>query len=194
MWYTHYMSERTSIQTYSGKAFDVSSPTQDMICIEDIAHALSQVNRFTGHTKRPYSVAEHSVRVSRLLVPQLALEGLLHDASEAYLADMSTPVKKTVNMQGYLDLESTVQTVCEHKFEVYSTPNSHAVVKYADLLMLKAEALTLLNQPLIDAWKNHISSIRIPDSFNEWPEGWTPKRAEKMFLKTFANLTRNRVQ
>src|SRR5579885_2784587 len=81
------------IQTYCGVAFYPLDPRPEEILIEDIAHALSMLCRFTGHVKRFYSVAQHCVYVSHRCDPKDALWGLLHDAAEAYLNDISRPVK-----------------------------------------------------------------------------------------------------
>ena len=70
-----------------------AGPNPDDIRIEDIAHALSNQCRFAGHAREFYSVAEHSVHVSQLCLPEHALWGLLHDASEAYLVDLPRPLK-----------------------------------------------------------------------------------------------------
>lgn len=73
------------------------------ICIEDIAHHLAQLPRFCGATHVPYSVAQHSLLVSFILecrgaTPATALAGLMHDAHEAYIGDISTPVKHAINL------------------------------------------------------------------------------------------------
>lgn len=83
-----------SIVTFTGHRFWPLDPRSDEVDIADIAHALSNVTRFTGHTREFYSVAQHSVYVSELVPPEFALWGLLHDASEAYLADIASPVKR----------------------------------------------------------------------------------------------------
>ena len=70
------------IQTYTGKQYAYFECGPEQICIEDIARALSNLCRFTGHCKKFYSVAQHSVLVShRTKNPFL---GLMHDADEAY--------------------------------------------------------------------------------------------------------------
>ena len=71
-------------------------------CIEDIAHALAQINRFTGHAARPYSVAEHSLLVCDIvrakgLNAHAQLLALLHDAHEAYCGDVASPTKSLLS-------------------------------------------------------------------------------------------------
>ena len=87
----------TFIQTYTGKHVNPLDMRQEDVDIIDIAHALSLTNRFTGHTVKPYSVAQHSTLVSSLCQPENQLWGLLHDAPEAYFADISRPVKLLLN-------------------------------------------------------------------------------------------------
>ena len=83
----------SSIRTFTGKWVDPFDFKPWNIDIRDIAHALARLCRFTGHTNGYYSVAEHCVRVSRKCSPDNALWGLLHDAAEAYLGDVSRPLK-----------------------------------------------------------------------------------------------------
>lgn len=82
------------IITFTGKEFDLADPQPDMFCITDIGRALSRLPRFLGHTtaRRTYSVAQHSCLVSDNLPPELQLEGLMHDAHEAYIGDVPSPV------------------------------------------------------------------------------------------------------
>ena len=84
------------IQTYTGRKFHPLRPRVAEVDVRDIAHALSLKCRFGGHCRVFYSVAEHSVRVSRVLEAkgrELAVWGLMHDAGEAYLPDVGRPVK-----------------------------------------------------------------------------------------------------
>lgn len=81
------------ILTHSGRVVDIVNPDPSTLVIEDVAHALARINRYTGHSDDPISVAQHAVLVSTLVPPEAAAWGLLHDASEAYLGDWSTPVK-----------------------------------------------------------------------------------------------------
>lgn len=93
-------------------------PNEDGICIEDIAHALSMQCRFNGHICEFYSVAEHSLKVSELIeelggAPSLQMQGLLHDASEAYICDIPKPFKDYLDE--YLTVEEVLQTTIRHK-------------------------------------------------------------------------------
>ena len=123
------------LRTYSGKTINVFNPNPDAICIDDIAHALSNLCRFTGHTLRFYSVAEHSVRASELVDPEHQLAALLHDASEAYLVDIPTPVK--IMMPQYREWEYKLMRVIAEKFG-FRYP-LHRQVEKADKALLKAE-------------------------------------------------------
>ena len=82
----------------TGHIFPLDPDPSD-IDIQDIAHALSNNCRWTGHVKSFYSVGQHSVLVSQIVEPENALAGLLHDASEAYLSDIARPVKYSEPME-----------------------------------------------------------------------------------------------
>jgi 5'-nucleotidase len=89
------------MRTSSGLLVDPFDLRLDDVLIEDVAHHLSQVCRFAGATKEFYSVAQHCCLVSSLVPRRLALAGLLHDAAEAYLGDVISPVKHDLRMTNY---------------------------------------------------------------------------------------------
>lgn len=122
------------IRTFTGKYIDVFNPDPEMICIEDIAHALAQTPRFGGHLKHFYSVAHHSMHCSEL-VRNDKLAALLHDASEAYLTDMPRPIKS--QMPQYKEIENNLMVVISEKFG-FAYPLS-GEVKAADEQALKYE-------------------------------------------------------
>jgi len=126
---------RTTMQTYTGALIDLQSFSPDDVRLPDIAHALSLINRYTGHTLLPYSVAQHSVVVSQICLPENALWGLLHDASEAYLGDVASPLKHMLPQ--YKTLEQHVQRQIAKRFELaWPMPDD---VHKADLRALMAE-------------------------------------------------------
>lgn len=105
------------ISTYTGKRIDLLNPNPDDICIEDIAHHLSLMNRFNGSTSRPYSVAAHSIYMATHLVePELAWQALMHDADEAYLGDVVKPLKEA--LPEYVEIEANFWAVLAKKFDL----------------------------------------------------------------------------
>ena len=179
----------TWVQTISGRAVDLLDPKPETISIEDIAHSLARICRYTGHTTEHYSVAQHSVLVARALSPELALEGLMHDAVEAYVQDVSAPLKWAMreSCSGYAtsydDIEARVDASIAKRF-VLTRPLPQAV-KVADLRMLATEAddlgfLAAAPRP----WK--LPHPRFPERIECWPF----ERARRMFLGEYERLTR----
>ena len=125
----------TSIQTATGRMVDLARPDPDQIDIYDIAHALSRLCRFTGHTKRFYSVAEHSIYVAMLVPDHLKLAALLHDATEAYLGDVSTPLKSMLPEYKRIERE-WYEAICRR----FSLPlGESSEIKQADRMILALE-------------------------------------------------------
>lgn len=115
------------------------------IQIEDIAHALARLCRFAGHVPWFYSVAQHSVTVARLVPPELALAALLHDASEAYLADIPTHVKYSPELEGYRRLEEDIQTRIFRRFGLPAVMDER--IKLIDHAVGELEFQALLINP-----------------------------------------------
>jgi len=128
------------IQTSSGLKFDICNPNPELINIEDIADALSKLCRFGGHTTSFYSVAQHCCLVALQLPLDLAMWGLLHDASEAYLVDIPSPIKKL--LPTYIEFEEGLHQAVAKKFDL-SWPMPEAV-KWADEIALATEARDLM--------------------------------------------------
>ena len=127
----------TTITTVSNQSLDLLAPVPDYIHILDIAHGLALQCRFAGQIQEFYSVAQHSIMVSRLVPPEDALWGLLHDASEAYICDIVTPVKQTPLMTGYRMIEAAIMNAVRIRFRVPGDmPTS---VKEADKIALATE-------------------------------------------------------
>lgn len=106
--------EECCIKTFTGKYLNVFEPRPEDICIEDIAHGLAMQPRFGGQLPEFYSVAQHSVMVANLCWGQHKLAALLHDASEAYMADIPSPIKK--RLRGYKKVENVLMKAIADKF------------------------------------------------------------------------------
>jgi len=166
------------IETVSGTKFYFLNPQQEQIKIKDIAWSLSLLNRFTGHTRRPYTVAEHSYNVAMLCPPHLALEGLLHDASEAYLNDIASPIKQF--LPEYKEMEEKVLRAIYTKY-MLGMPMSKAVHN-ADKAQLQHEAYYLMPSRGED-WPYKVEGQRGIE-----PQCWRQEVAYHNFLDLFDRL------
>lgn len=128
------------ITTYTNRTVNPLDLQPDDVDIQDVAHALSCVNRFAGHTAWPISVAQHSVGVSLLCGDAFGLAGLLHDASEAYLGDMTKWMKQDPAMESYrLAEEQAQQAVWDHFGIRYKERDHGSIIQWADKLMVRYE-------------------------------------------------------
>lgn len=169
-----------TICTNKAVYFDFENPEAHPFDIEEIAHALSLQCRYTGHCKWHYSIAQHSVLVSHYVPPEDALDGLLHDASEAYLGDVSTHLKSL--LPEYKLLEQRVELAISKKFGIYypTLPS----VKVVDSRMLMTEVRDLLPP--------HAHSQDWPDAepYDDFGIAQlTPDKAKELFLTRYYELT-----
>lgn len=173
------------IETFSGKRVYFMDPEPDDFDILDIAHALSNNCRWTGHCKYFVSVAEHSVSVSKLCDDPLA--GLLHDASEAYLTDVAKPIKPF--LENYMDIEDRIMKAIAKKFGFKYPLNKS--VKLADNQQLSTEAHYLVpsrgDHWSWDRWS--ADGVRPAVEKGIVPIGMHPSMAKEVFLKRFKELT-----
>lgn len=132
------------ITTYKGTKFHFRNPKPEEIDIEDIAHHLSQLCRFTGACKPFYSVAEHSIRVAEIVPEELKLAALLHDAAEAYIGDISRPIKYTHKLK---ETEEIITKVIAKK---YGVDLNNSEVKEADNILIATEGRDLMSN--MDSW------------------------------------------
>lgn len=179
------------IQTYTGRRFYILNPNPEDIQVEDVAHALSNLCRFTGHTNAFYSVAEHCVHVSKLVESRHALWGLLHDVTEAYIGDVSRPLKHAPGMGGYCAIESNIERAVLDRFRIDLTPEMERDVKKADLYMLCVEARELLG---IKDFKEAGWSYYVETPLNAKLECWTPAKAKQEFIQRFGVLVLSRAR
>lgn len=179
------MTERvgTWIQTYSGGKFWPLDPRADELDIVDIACALSRVCRYAGHTRRFYSVAEHSVLVSRHVDPEYAREALMHDASEAYIGDMTRPLKRQPQMAAFVEAEAAIERCVAEKFGLRTDPEAVAAWKSIDDRILVDEITELMHDPQMQLAR-HINKQPVGAEILAYP----PERAEVLFLARFGEL------
>src|ERR1017187_3227299 len=133
------------IQTFTGRTFPILEPSAEDIDIKDIAHALSNLCRFAGHTSIFYSVAQHSVMVSQNVQPQFSLAGLLHDAPEAYCVDVPRPLKHSGFLDGYAVIEDRIWEAISKKYGLPLMLDPD--VKRADNVLLFTEQRDLMSRP-----------------------------------------------
>jgi hypothetical protein len=166
------------MQTYSGRQFWPLDPRPEEVFINDIAHGLANACRYAGHCLQFYSVAEHSVLLSYIVPQSMALTGLLHDATEAYVVDVPRPIKPF--LPGYKDIEAGVWRAIAARFGCpEELPDE---IKVADNAMLLAEQAKIMAPPPAP-WN-------VPGVAAETPiHCWQPDVAERMFLYRFMELT-----
>ena len=175
-----------AIQVASGSFFRPLDPDHRYIDVKDIAHALANLCRFGGHCRQFYSVAQHSVLVSLWCDPEDGMWGLLHDAAEAYLGDLSSPIKHYGGDFGeyYRRAEAVLlQTVSTHFGLPPAIPSS---VHRADRWLLAAEARDLMGDP---EWAQEVrTSVSPPLERVPEIDVWEPRRARSEFLLRYYQL------
>lgn len=169
------------IITFTGRAFWPLDPRREDIDPRDIAHALSLLCRYGGHTSVFYSVAEHCVHMSYAVAPSNALWALLHDAAEGLgMVDLPRPVKR--HMSAYAAAEDRVMGVVCDRFGL--PRECPAEVKEADTRILVDERAALL-PTFPRPWKSteNVPALGVPIA------GWAPEHAEREYLNRLAELT-----
>jgi hypothetical protein len=179
------------ISLLSGGQFNYNKPEKSDVTIEDIASALSNVCRFSGHLPQFYSVAQHLVNTSRIVPNELAFTGLMHDTAEAFTNDLPTPLKWALPI--FKELETKIESAMSKKFGFeYPYPPE---IKHADTVMLMLEKYYVKNDdsewPLyekynkayVEPWRQQVDLV-----------GWQPRRAKREFLERFNELNGQRIE
>lgn len=173
------------VHTMTGKQVSIMTPDPDTLDIADIAHNLARINRFNGATKIPYSVASHSVWVSKTVPEKFALSGLLHDASEAYLGDIIAPLKPLLSEYGRIEFQ--FDAAVRRRFGVSIGVLAPDRLREADSAAALLEMFAL-GHPVYEEYKTHLNHLDavylrqpvVPQS---------PECAEKIFLERYYELT-----
>lgn len=193
----------SSITTSTGRFVDLLHPKPEMVAIEDIAHALSKINRFTGHTSRPYTVADHCLLASYMGIGG-RLACLLHDAAEAYLGDVASPLKRNtlISVDGeyvpFKELERAHLSAIGTALGCDTETIHSGGVALTDKLLLVAEASVLLGvhsqQEGWAEWFTVVSDhkdllMQTVQSLRRWLDrGLTQTQVEKMYLGRYEEL------
>lgn len=162
------------IRTYSGRFVNVFEPTPEMICIEDIAHGLSRQCRFGGHLEQYYSVAQHSINCSSLVSSSQAKAALLHDATEAYMSDIPSPIK--ARMPEYKAIEHGLMVVIAQALS-FDYPFTEEI-KLIDKTMLELE------------WEALVVGHSAPS--HPYFKPYTIGDVKNLFIKTFYSIENQR--
>lgn len=178
------MIPKDHIYTFGGVSFSPLSPCMEDILPADIAHALSYMCRANGHFKSFYSVAQHCLACEtearlRGLSEKVRLACLLHDASEAFISDITRPVKRALSQ--YKEIEARLQRVIYQRFGIDPDDSELiSAVSEIDDAMLYYEFLELGGLALFDKAPKIVSQ---PDF------GFQPfEQTEKRFLAVLSEL------
>ncbi len=174
------------IQTYTGRKFFPFAPNTIDVDIIDIAHALSNICRFNGHSQHFYTVAQHSCIVARQCAPQNKLWGLLHDAAEAYIQDLVRPIKRAMGRGVYEQAEAQLQLAIAEKFNLPTTLPEE--VKYWDDVILRTEQRDIMISASGEAhewhWERPVEPL--PDAQRIYP--WPQHIIEQYFMEEYKRL------
>jgi hypothetical protein len=170
----------TSISLLHGGHFDYANPESSVYDIKDIALGLSHTARFSGQTNRAYTVAQHSVLVSKIVPTEHALAALLHDATEAFMADIPKPLKNL--LPEYVEMEKRAEADLCMRFGI-SYP-LHSGIKFADNIAFVTERRDLQpGVPVDERFKGiePLAAIIYP---------WDARTSYLNFMRRFEELTK----
>jgi 5'-deoxynucleotidase YfbR-like HD superfamily hydrolase len=179
---------------YGGGYFHMHSESINEVSLDAIAAATSRLCRFTGHLLdgiEIYSVAEHSVLVSYILermgAPATVIfQGLMHDASEAYLADIAAPFKGEIG--NYYAVEQRIMDRIKDRYLLPKEFDSR--VKVADwyALFIEARQIITLNEEELKSWQGYEEFGEDSKAYQFPVQGWLPSQARREFLARFAQV------
>lgn len=177
------------IATYTGRRINPSEMMSADVDIRDIAHALSNICRFGGHSSYFYSVAEHSVHVARIVAkhtPEVGLYALLHDAAEAYIGDIVSPLKQTEIFQELLgEIEDEIFDSILRRFRIDVKSGWGMKVMAADHIALAVEGQQLFTTGIKD-WNLDVTEKDLRE-YNFALSGWDPVTAKREFMNAAIN-------
>lgn len=166
------------METYTGKRVNPLELKPSDICIKDIAHALSLICRYNGHCGRMYSVADHSIRVARMLEGSgWELGALMHDSAEAYLGDVIRPLKHL--FPEVVEAEHIALNTIFEKYGIDLNLRASQSIRDMDNILIATEARDLMKSGG-KGWQNMPEPL--PDVLVPY---YDPPWVEKLFIKKF---------
>lgn len=182
-WWSEVREKGPWIQTFSGLCYPLLAPDASDVCLDDIAHAVAGLERYTGHARRVaglhgYTVAQHSVHVSEIVPREDAFAALMHDSPEAYVGDASSPLKRCLSNFGYVERLSYLAIAKRFRLPFQLPPS----VKHADLVLLATEKRDLM-APEPRPW------LPLPEPLPERIRIWSADVAEERFRERFEELS-----
>lgn len=181
--------EDSWIKTYTGKRFYPFAPRLEDIRIMDIAHSLAQSARFNGHLQNldiTYSVGQHSCHVHDLVSPRAKPWALMHDAAEAYIGDMASPIKWF--FPDFCAMEDKIAAVIIERFNIPHSADIEHEVKQVDNWIVFEEGRQKLHNSEVETWQ---AKVMRPTTFQhdtfDFPD-WTARQTRDEFLSRFAAL------
>lgn len=183
------------IRVAGGRYFHMHSDNPNEVDIRAIARATGRLCRFTGHLRNGveiYSVAEHCILVSHILKamgarPEVQFQGLMHDASEAYLADIAAPFKGEIG--NYYAVEKKIMDRIKERYLL--SPQFDERVKVADWYALFIEARQILDdisEEELATWQGYETYGEDSQHYHISVNCWLPSMASIQFLARFAEL------
>lgn len=187
------MKPKFVMHTRNGNTFDPVEVKISKIDINDIAHSLANMSRYAGHTRHFYSVAEHSIlaySIAHKLCPDdldVQWAALLHDATEAYVVDLPTPIK--ILLPKFNEIESKVEDLIAAEFNIDWSNSVKNMVKRIDVEALATEVPELFDD--VGVW----AAIAGKDRHLELLDPKFPLKsgeAKHLFIQVYNQLKRRR--
>lgn len=175
------------IQLHSGQKFYIENPTVDQIHASDIAHSLAGKGRYNCHSKKLYSVAEHSVHIAKYLMGadhdlDMILWGLLHDATETYMPDFPRPWKQLPQFEFVREAEDRLMAVIAERFELVGRVIPEEVNTVDMRILCDESEQVFLTGPVDDWGQKYAPGLGVTIEF------WTPEKAEHCFFTILTDL------
>jgi len=180
------------IQSRDGRVIDLIAPDLTELTIDEVAHSLARINRFTGHTRGPvpYNVAQHSCIVAKNLPQELQLAGLMHDAHESALGDISSPVKWALERWGGGRALKKLDDCLVAAFAArWNFTTGHPEVREADLRALITERRDVLGDVEAKPWGIMWEGKEVLPYVDEIIP-WSVEESEYQFLRAFEKMNR----